>query len=357
MPPSALLRDIGYRRQCQLVAGQLQAAHYGQVAVNQSLVAEPSQPVQGIQPAGSARVQSTARLLRALLQEREDYLEGWQSFRYRASGTGALSQAAVAHVIADHLWETGERPDTEISLPRALKDRVHRALQGEVISAETLKWFIDAFRMTPDDASRLRDALYADQPRSGIPVANTLRPPQELPIPQRHRTLAVFEHRIIGPERHAIAHRTTRAITACTDTVYSYPCRRFSTASEITMLRGGRITARHDLPGSTPILEITLSTPLLAGQITSLEYQAAFGARSGTVTEYRQVAHARADNVNLVVQFHDTRHPRKVWWVIWDDYRDGSILEQEAVSLDSDSCAHRYLTYLENAAAGFRWEW
>ena len=60
---------------------------------------------------------------------------------------------------------------------------------------------------------------------------------------------------------------------------------------------------------------------------------------------------------NLVVQFHDTRHPRKVWWVIWDDYRDGSILEQEAVSLDSDSCAHRYLTYLENAAAGFRWEW
>ena len=302
-------------------------------------------------------MRSAARLLQALLLQREGYLNRWQRFRNRASGTGTLSQAAVARVIAHHLWESGERPDTEVSLPRDLKDRVHRALQGEVISAETLKWFIDAFDMTPDDAGRLRSALYADQPRSGIAVADTLRSPQELPIPQHHRTLAVFERRIIGPERHAVAHRTIRAITACTGTVYSYPCRRFSTASEIIMLRGGRITARHNPPGSTPILEITLSTPLRPGQIASLEYQAAFGPRSGTVAEYRQVAHARADNVDIVVQFHDARHPRKIWWGIWDDYRDGSILEQEAVSLDSDSCAHRYLTYLENAAAGFRWEW
>lgn len=296
-------------------------------------------------------------MLQALLLQREGYLDRWQRLRNRASGTGTLSQAAVARVIAHHLWESGERPDTDVSLPRDLKDRVHRALQGEVISAETLKWFIDAFRMTPDDASRLRSALYADQPQSGIAVADTLRSPQQLPIPQHHRTLAVFERRIIGPERQAVAHRTTRAITACTDTVYSYPCRRFSTASEIIMLRGGRITARHNPPGSTPILEITLSTPLQPGQIASLEYQAAFGPRSGTAAEYRQVAHARADNVDIVVQFHDTRNPRKIWWAIWDDYRDGSILEQEAVSLDSDSCAHRYLTYLENAAAGFRWEW
>jgi hypothetical protein len=43
------------------------------------------------------------------------------------------------------------------------------------------------------------------------------------------------------------------------------------------MLRGGRITARHDIPGSSPILEITLSTPLQVGQTASLEYQAAFG--------------------------------------------------------------------------------
>jgi hypothetical protein len=34
--------------------------------------------------------------------------------------------------------------------------------------------------------------------------------------------------------------------------------------------------------------------------------------------------------------------------------RGDGILDQEIVSLDADACAHRYLPYLENAAAGFR---
>jgi hypothetical protein len=43
--------------------------------------------------------------------------------------------------------------------------------------------------------------------------------------------------------------------------------------------------------------------------------------------------------------------------MVWDDYRGGTVLAEQTVSLDSDGCAHRYLPHLENAAAGFRWEW
>jgi hypothetical protein len=188
-------------------------------------------------------------------------------------------------------------------------------------------------------------------------VANTLRLPQELPILQRHRTIAVFEHRVIGPDGAPVTHHASRAIIARTGTVNFYPCRQFSAASEVIMLRGGTITGRREPQGSAPILEITLSSPLPVGQVGSLEYQANFAPGSTVVTEYRQVAHARAENVDIVVQFHLAHLPRYVWWAVWDDYRGGTVLDEQAVSLDSDGCVHRYLPYLENAAVGFRWEW
>jgi hypothetical protein len=329
------------------------------MGLKQRPVADASQSVRGHPPAGAGpgRVRLAGELLQSLLLRQEAYRCLWQPLQRRVHPPGVLSQAAVAQVIAQHLWDSGERSDTRVSLPRDLKDRIRRALQGEVMTAETLTWFIDAFSMTAEDAGRLRAALYDDQPGSGAPVTDTLRSDEGLPIPQRHRTIAVFERRVIGAARHAIAHHTTRAITARAEPVYFYPCRQFAHASAMTVLRGGRITARHEPPGSSPILEITLTSPLQPGQVTSLEYRAEFGPGSGIAVEYRQVAHARADNVDIVVQFDSTHFPRNVWWTVWDDYRGGCILDQEAVSLDADACAHRYVPYLENAAAGFRWDW
>jgi hypothetical protein len=66
-----------------------------------------------------------------------------------------LSQSAAAQVIAEHLWDSGERSDAETGLPRGLKDRVHRTLRGEALSGETLSWLIDAFQMTDQDALAL----------------------------------------------------------------------------------------------------------------------------------------------------------------------------------------------------------
>jgi hypothetical protein len=305
----------------------------------------------------TGRAQSVAQLLEKLLLEREEYAERWQYCQRRARPAGALNQAAIAQVLAEHLWDTGERSERETDLPRILKDGVHRALQGKGISPQTLTWFIDAFDMTQDDARQLRAALSGPLPPNGTPVTGTLRLPQQLPIPQRHRTLAVFERRVIGPDGAPVTHHVSRAIVAQKGTVSFYPCRQFADASEVKMLCGGTITARHEPPGSSPILEITLSRPLPMGQVGSLEYQANFGPDASVVTEYRQVAHARADNVDIVVQFDHKRMPRQVWWAIWDDYRDGTVLAEQPVTLDPDRRVHRYLPYLENAAVGFRWEW
>lgn len=75
-----------------------------------------------------------------------------------------INNAAVARVIAEYLWESGLRPDTDTELPRKLRDRVGRALSGTSLSVETLNWFIDAFQLEPALAENLRGALAgADQ--------------------------------------------------------------------------------------------------------------------------------------------------------------------------------------------------
>lgn len=325
--------------------------------VKQPAVADASQSRHRPAATRKDRVQVAAELLQSLLIQRDSYAYRWQKCQRRATVPGTLNQAAVAQAIAQHLWDSGDRPDSEISLPRSLKDRIHRALHGEAISLETLDWFIDAFKMTDEDADRLRACMYGEQPRPAEPIVDTLRAPSELPLPQRHRTVAVFERRIIGAQRRAVTHHTTRAITACDDIVYSYPCRQFPDAKRMTVLHGGRIGTVHKPAQSSPVVEIALSVPLRKGFVGSLGYAAEFGASSEIAVEYRQVAHARADNVDITIQFDQAAHPRRIWWVVWDDYRGGGILDQEAVCLDQDGCAHHFVPYLKNAAAGFRWDW
>lgn len=103
-----------------------------------------------------------------------------------------------------------------------------------------------------------------------------------------------------------------RAIVALEDGVDSYPYRFVPGASNVVVLHGGRVTARHEPSGSSPILEITLSTPLRRGQVAALEYQVGFNPDADIECEYRRVAHARADNVDIVVQFHRSQLPDRL---------------------------------------------
>jgi hypothetical protein len=54
-------------------------------------------------------------------------------------------------VLASKFWEEGQDINEA-----SLKDRVSRALRGEVLSPETLQLFIAAFRMTDEHAATLR---------------------------------------------------------------------------------------------------------------------------------------------------------------------------------------------------------
>lgn len=303
---------------------------------------------------GQENVRAAGRLLRSLLV-REPYRARWEPFRRRNGSADVLNQAAVAQVLALYLWDSGQRPDSDTSLVRMLKDRVHRALSGEVLSGETLTWFAEAFQFGEADAARLRAVRAGTEPNP--PVAGTLRAPQTVPLRQRHRTVAVFERRSIGADGTAVAHHTTRAIMAREDGVESFPFRLLPAATSVTRLNGGRLAATHEFGDGGTVLEIALNRPLRAGEVTSLEYRVAFAQDGGVSHEYRRVAHARTENVDIVVEFDPGRRPARLWWTVWDDYRGGRVLEEEAVTLDRESRVHRYVPALENAAVGFRWTW
>lgn len=60
----------------------------------------------------------------------------------------------MARVLAHWLWLNGDAAGSEL-LPRALRDRVSRALGGQLLSADTLRLFTAAFTMDEQDESAL----------------------------------------------------------------------------------------------------------------------------------------------------------------------------------------------------------
>lgn len=93
----------------------------------------------------------------------------WQS-RAGRSRMGTLNQAAIAQVIAEWLWEAGEAMETDVLLPRRLKDRVSRALSSvEGPSARSLTMFIEAFDIQHEVADQLWAAhLYGELPTPAL---------------------------------------------------------------------------------------------------------------------------------------------------------------------------------------------
>ncbi|OKI26767.1 hypothetical protein [Streptomyces sp. CB03911] len=128
------------------------------VAVPPPAVPPPAVPPPAVPPpAVPAASAAAGRRLTALLAAPGRYRTRWLRHVARAT-PGRVNQAAVARVLAEWLWLGGEASEGDI-LPRALRDRVSRALGGRALSAATLRLFVAAFDMTAADEARLWDLL------------------------------------------------------------------------------------------------------------------------------------------------------------------------------------------------------
>lgn len=269
----------------------------------------------------------------------------------------------MARVLAHYLWETGQVAQSDLGLPRRMKDLVSRAVTGQVLSARTLGIFVDAFAMPPADADELRD-LHGRGARRVPP-----RPPSVEDTPpgsvngaagagvgdpgRSFRTIALHELHTLGPDGAPALHRTVHVIRAVRQ-LGSYPYLLDAGADRLQVVRGGRAGRKYRV-GRHEAIDIEFHRPLRAGETGSFEYLCGFRHATTPATSFRRGGRDRLENVELHVRFHPDRLPERLWWAVWPGDDSTRPIAQEPVALDPDGMAHRFLEAIDGRAVGFRW--
>jgi hypothetical protein len=297
----------------------------------------------------SVGVRLAGQRLGALLAEPR-YRRRWQP--HSSVRRGRLSRAAVAAVLAAHLFETGEVGwDHQ---PRSLENRVGRALNGDRLSDRTLELFIAAFEMTDEHADELR-ALLRDGPPAELVVATSLC--GERPMPRRTaRTLQVAEHHEIGPDRSPLHHVTRQLLEAVEETDRHHYV--FDTQhATVTVLSGGTPGEVYRVAGTTLCaVEVLLDEPLLPGQTAHLELRTSFAYPEPPAPEFRRGVTARVRHIALTVRFHPACRPAAVLRARWARIEDTEPTETEPVELVGGQTSME-LVPDGDCVVGWRWRW
>lgn len=299
------------------------------------------------------RTAATGALLRDLLTLDHRYRRLWH--RREARHRSELSQAAVAKVIEEYLWDSGERDEHLLHLARQLKDRVSRALRGERLTAETLSWFASAFEMDDGDKNRLW-AIYSGRAGDSPGISHTLQKHREMIRRQRHRTVSLVERYAVDHDGALALRRTHHTIRATEDRVGIYIYNHEPQASLIEVVHGGRIGRQYAYGDGLTSVEIELDRQLAAGETTVLEYRTFFTRQSIKLTEVRRAAFARCENVDFAVEFDNSKRPSNAWWCAWDDHFDGACVIATPADIRR-GIIRQFVPYIEETVVGFRWEW
>ena len=292
-------------------------------------------------------------LLRDLLASDPRYRRLWRR-RVARDHRDDVSQSAVAKVIEEHLWDSGERSEDMANLARQLKDRISRAFKGDRLSAETLTWFMEAFQMSETDENRLW-AAFAQQ-GNDLGVSNTLHQRREMVRRQCHRTVSLIERYSVDRHGSLAERRTHHTIRAIEDGVDIYIFNHEPQASRIEVVHGGVVGHSYMYGGGLTSVEIILSRPLGKGESTVLEYRTCFDTQLTQLTEVRRAAFARSENVDFAVKFDNSKIPRHVWWCAWDDHFNGNRVVETPIAIRNET-VRKFLPYIEEAVVGFRWDW
>ncbi len=271
---------------------------------------------------------------------------------------GKLNQAAVAKALANYLWDH-DHPETDIDLPRKLKDKVSRALSGKGLTPEMLSLFVHAFRISPHDTQRLYD-LY-DGHVEPTEIVGALEPygaDSGIRSPS-HRTALLFEHHYVGRDGLPVHHHTQQTIRSLVDGLASYQYCFDTGEADVRLKRGGTLGQIYPIKDGYYATDITFPHPLGFGESHYLDYWTNFRYSVPPPREFRRGAHQRAEHLDMRVEFHRNKIPRKLWWAEWSNYTDidMDIVKREEMPLDEELSAHRYLDAIEHTIVGFYWEW
>lgn len=256
-------------------------------------------------------------------------------------------------MLAEYLWSNGLQPLADEALPRKLKDRVYRALTGSSLSLATLRWFIEAFEMSPEHAATLLRLASPAEAGGTLIGGRAVVAPGVLP-PRRHQTVALQDSHQIGPDGLPASHRTVQVLRA-EDDLDRYPCVFDTDAAGFRVVRGGTCGEPYAIGDRLFGIDIVLSEPLRRGETATVEYETTFWYRTPPPPQFRRAAVGQLTNVSMRVQFHHLRLPQRVWSSQWPAL-DASPERSERVALDAEKSVQRDYPTLERTVVGFHWE-
>ncbi len=309
---------------------------------------------------------AASQYLQQLLLKPGAYRQSWERYVSRER-RGTINQLAVAEVIARHLWSVPRSPADATVTPHQLKDTVSRALTGRLLSRPALSLFIESFGFSEHEAGRLW-RLWSGSASIGVmsgshavPV-HTQRELADVLGPPRHQTLSLHDHVYVGEDGRIDHARMLQVIEATAQGVDRIPFLCDTNVLTVEVGQGGK-----ELNGNVQQIgdelffaEILLARALGLGETITLEYWLTYRYPGDLANpderQHRRAVMRHAENVDMRVEFHPLRPPAQVWWAHWDG-ADGELLQREAVTLDSECSAHRYLRSVDQTVAGFFWQW
>ncbi|MPV51367.1 MULTISPECIES: hypothetical protein [unclassified Pseudactinotalea] len=273
-----------------------------------------------------------------------------------------IHQRAVAQVVAEYLWETGQVDDAVTDLPRRLRDRISRALAGTSLSTETLRWFIEAFDMNQIHADSLWNRYRNDAARapSGVGI---YAPPGNNGEPRRpvsradYRVRTLDEFHQLGPDGLPNVHQTYVVIEALAR-LERYTFQFDTDHASVEVLRGGTRGASYPNPDRPEIwaVDIEFADALTPGETAALEYRTFFHYPGAPEPVFRRIILDAIPAVTMEVRFNEARLPARVWWSTWESI-DSHAIDESVTPVDRGGTAHRFLENTPPGIFGFRWAW
>jgi hypothetical protein len=301
-------------------------------------------------------MEETGDLLSKLLTTKPAYRQRWLREGQRIRSGERPSEAAVSRVIANYLWDIGERKDTETGLPRTIRYTVRRALTGSLIIGQTLTWFIGAFDIEDQDSTQLWKALSGDNDLELAHITDTVPTPRPMGKRQWHRTMALFERFAIGADRSYISRRTNQTIQAIENGVDSYLFNHEPYAKRINVIYGGALGKHYEYGDGLVSDDIDFGFKLNVGQRTALEYETLFDEGVHFPTEVRRAVRARVENLDFAIQFSLDQLPKAVWFCAWPDHYLHDPVFKQPLELKAGR-VNRFFAYAQQTVLGFQWEW
>jgi len=302
-------------------------------------------------------VAAAGKELHKLLISHPAYRRKWMNHAQR-SRLDRISYAAVSQVLALYLWDQGVKPETDVDLPRKLRDTVRKALLGEKLTHRTLSWLIEAFEIEDLDAHTVW-GLFSGGSVTNLGdegISHTLAsPPPPLVKPQVLRTTTLFSRYYIDSDRMLKRIETSHVVIALEDNVDTFAYSPRDNTHTVEVIAGGTFVGFHESSPGFVGAELKLDHPLRKGQHVSLQYATHHRSDFDACTDVRRAARKRMDNVDLRVIFENP--PTRAWWCVWDAYSSGKVVQRIEATITGKNEVHQFVPFIEETIVGFSWEW